>query len=172
MANKHVANKLVFVYGTLKRGQPNHDWLTRPTNGSAVFRGRASTSDAFPLVVASRYNIPFLLDAPGRGHCVSGELYEVDDAMMVKLDELELHPDVYLRQMKQVIPEPSSEVAGASESVAAHVYLLQGFQENLLELPTHTCYDAELIEPRYVTRDKRDPEGPCFAVDVLLKWPK
>ena len=55
----------VFVYGTLKKGEPNHYWLTDEKNGKAVYVGSGKTSTKYPLVIASRYNIPFLLDQPG-----------------------------------------------------------------------------------------------------------
>ena len=29
----------------------------------------------YPLVIASRYNIPFLLDKPGTGNQIRGEIY-------------------------------------------------------------------------------------------------
>ena len=31
------------------------------------------------MVIASRYNIPYLLDVPGRGEFVVGEIYAIDD---------------------------------------------------------------------------------------------
>lgn len=57
----------VFVYGTLKRGQPNHYLMNESKNGSAKFIAKAKTIQKFPLVVATRYNIPFLLNKPGFG---------------------------------------------------------------------------------------------------------
>ena len=45
---------LVFVYGTLKRGQPNHHWLSTAENGWQRFIGEAVTEEKFPLVIASR----------------------------------------------------------------------------------------------------------------------
>ena len=62
------SNHLVFVYGTLKRGQPNHEKLTNLENGKATFVGEARTVEKWPLVVATKFNIPFLLDKQGLGH--------------------------------------------------------------------------------------------------------
>ena len=64
---------LVFVYGTLKTGEPNHHVLQDPTKGKKELLGVGETASKFPLVVASRYNIPYLLDAPGEGLNVKGE---------------------------------------------------------------------------------------------------
>ena len=46
---------LAFVYGTLKRGEPNHDWLSSAENGFQQFKGQAMTVNMFPLVIASRF---------------------------------------------------------------------------------------------------------------------
>ena len=66
----------VFVYGTLKQGEPNHYLLENDANGVRIFRGKAKTINKFPLVVASRYNIPFVLDCAGTGLNIQGEIYE------------------------------------------------------------------------------------------------
>lgn len=54
---------LVFVYGTLKQGEPNHYWLsdTRTSGGSATCLGPGVTRDTWPLVVVTEYNIPMML---------------------------------------------------------------------------------------------------------------
>ena len=57
----------IFVYGTLKRGQPNHHILIDPSNGVAKWLGVARLVKKYPLVVASCYNVPFLLDKEGEG---------------------------------------------------------------------------------------------------------
>lgn len=61
----------VFVYGTLKRGEPNEHWLTNKDNGVAKFVSEAATIENYPLVIASKYNIPFLLDKRGTGKVVN-----------------------------------------------------------------------------------------------------
>ena len=58
----------IFVYGTLKKGEPNHHWITDNSKGFANFVGPGITVEMFPLIIATKYNIPFLLDAPGKGH--------------------------------------------------------------------------------------------------------
>lgn len=99
-----MANRIhkVFVYGTLKKGEPNHHWLTDIKNGAASFVAKATTDSKYPLVIATRYNIPFLLDRPGDGYNVAGEIYEVDDKMLSNLDILEDHPSLYVRELANV----------------------------------------------------------------------
>lgn len=57
----------VFVYGTLKKGEPNHHWFSAK-EGIANYLGSGSTETKFPLIIATRYNIPFLLFQPGEGN--------------------------------------------------------------------------------------------------------
>ncbi|VDN30178.1 unnamed protein product [Cylicostephanus goldi] len=57
----------VFVYGTLKRGEPNAK-VMMDTEGHQRFLGVGRTKTPFPLIVASKYNIPFVLNEPGKGY--------------------------------------------------------------------------------------------------------
>ena len=63
----------IFVYGTLKTGEPNKWHLDEVKHGKARFLGTAQTVNKYPLVVATKFNIPFLLAAEGTGH-VSGNI--------------------------------------------------------------------------------------------------
>lgn len=60
--------KRIFVYGTLKRGEPNYGILINRDNGHAKFKGIGRTINKYPLVIATKYNIPFLLKKPDTGH--------------------------------------------------------------------------------------------------------
>lgn len=57
----------IFVYGTLKKGQPNNFLLNDKTKGIAKFLGKAKLIDKYPLVVATNANVPFLLPKKGIG---------------------------------------------------------------------------------------------------------
>lgn len=92
----------VFVYGTLKRGFPNHHYMD-----GATFIGTGRTVEAYPLVVGGQFFTPYLMPEPGVGHRVRGELWDVPEAMMPALDELEgVHlPNGYRRQLIRVEPD-------------------------------------------------------------------
>lgn len=79
---------LLFVYGTLMRGEANAAWLD-----GARFLSVAQTPPAFTLVNLGPY--PGLL-ANGTT-CVGGEVYDVPDHLVPTLDAFEDHPTVYLR---------------------------------------------------------------------------
>ena len=57
----------VFVYGTLKCGQPNHHLMNMLELGHCRLIGTARTDVGFPLIITTRWNLPFLLYAPGHG---------------------------------------------------------------------------------------------------------
>jgi hypothetical protein len=57
----------VFVFGMLKRGQPNFYLMKNPRNGKAVFIAEGKTEEKFPVVIVSRCNIPFMLPVSGVG---------------------------------------------------------------------------------------------------------
>ncbi len=60
--------KRVFVYGTLKKGLPNHKLLSEiPEEETAVFLSEAFTSEKFPVVIGSSDYFPSMLDVPGIG---------------------------------------------------------------------------------------------------------
>ncbi|XP_076646924.1 putative gamma-glutamylcyclotransferase CG2811 isoform X2 [Halictus rubicundus] len=139
----------VFVYGTLKRGEPNHSLISDVTCGYSKFLGLGRTAVPYPLIIATRYNIPFLLKKPGVGHHVIGEVYDVDTKMLSKLDELEEHPGFYERSMTDVILAPESKLKGTDnfEEVGSlmkvWVYFLPKFRESLLESPMYSSYSNE-----------------------------
>lgn len=58
----------IFIYGTLKQNQPNNYHLNDTKNGRAVFRSVATTIKKYPLVIATKYNIPFLLQKENTGY--------------------------------------------------------------------------------------------------------
>ncbi|XVF56603.1 hypothetical protein PTKIN_Ptkin06aG0134100 [Pterospermum kingtungense] len=79
---------LIFTYGTLKRGFSNHVLQDLMRTGDAVFKGTYTTVEKYPLVCGP-YRVPFLLNMPGSGHRVSGELYAVSARGLARVDELE-----------------------------------------------------------------------------------
>ncbi|XP_068635204.1 putative gamma-glutamylcyclotransferase At3g02910 [Aristolochia californica] len=80
---------LIFTYGTLKHGFSNHPLIQDMIRtNDAVFIGIVRTVDCYPLVCGP-YRVPFLLNLPGSGNRVSGELYAVSTDALHRMDELE-----------------------------------------------------------------------------------
>ncbi len=103
---------LVFVYGTLMRGQRNH---------SLLFGARYVTEG----ITRAEYELVDLGDFPAmipaaegeEGFPVVGEVYAVDPSILEVLDEIEDHPRFYRRTPTEL--EDGSQV---------HVYLLTAHQ--------------------------------------------
>lgn len=72
---------LVFVYGTLKRGGENHGWIA-----PQQFVAEARTAPLFRLYDLGGY--PGMVRVED-GLSIQGEVWRVDDAGLIKLDELE-----------------------------------------------------------------------------------
>jgi gamma-glutamylaminecyclotransferase len=79
---------LVFVYGTLREEEVNHDLLVR-----ARFVAEARTEPCFDLFDLGAF--PAM--STGGETAVLGEVYAVDDATLARLDRLEGHPSFYQR---------------------------------------------------------------------------
>lgn len=101
---------LLFVYGTLRAGERNH----RHLRGAALV-GPARTPPKFRLVDLGRY--PALLE--GGETSVVGEHYRVDDETLAALDELEGHPDLFVRTSIRLLAAPERE-----DHPRAEAYLL------------------------------------------------
>ncbi len=80
---------VVFVYGTLLRGESNHFRLS-----AARYLGEARTAPSFDLVDMGGF--PALIE--GGASSVSGEVYAISRDTLSLLDELEDHPSFYCRQ--------------------------------------------------------------------------
>jgi gamma-glutamylaminecyclotransferase len=80
----------VFVYGTLKRGFPNH-WLMK--DGGGKYRGIGRTLPEFTMISLGVY--PGVV--PGGETSIRGEIYDVDKSLLDQLDHLEGHPTFYQR---------------------------------------------------------------------------
>ena len=65
----------VFVYGTLKKGEPNYFRLLDKANGVARFLGKAKLSEKYPLVLGTSCNLPMLLADPGNGKVITPVSY-------------------------------------------------------------------------------------------------
>ncbi|XP_070096525.1 gamma-glutamylaminecyclotransferase isoform X3 [Equus przewalskii] len=140
----------VFVYGTLKRGQPNHKVLLGGTHGRAAFQGRGRTAEPYPLVIAGEHNVPRLLNVPGQGHRVVGEIYAVDEQMLRFLDEFEGCPDMYQRTPLPIAVlewegtrGAPRETPAADRTVQCFVYSTATFPPEWLHLPYHDNYDSQ-----------------------------
>lgn len=136
----------VFVFGTLKEGFPNF-----ATNKGRRIAGDFITSEAYPLYLIGERHSPWLVDQPGAGSRVLGQVFEVDDDTLAAMDALErIHePDGYVRARLAVAPL----VHGESRPIEVFAYLkraaeLDASEIRLGPLPDYTLAHAGLYRPR------------------------
>ncbi|CAM4504444.1 unnamed protein product [Leuciscus chuanchicus] len=136
----------IFVYGTLKEGQPNHFIMKNDTNGQAEFVAHARTVDRYPLVIATKNNIPFLLNVSGTGQRVHGEIYRVDEKMLKFLDEFESCPQMYQRKLIRLEvqdgPGGGEHTPKNGSIVEAFVYSTKTYEPEWLQKTTYESYNS------------------------------
>ncbi|HEX2855471.1 MAG TPA: gamma-glutamylcyclotransferase family protein [Opitutaceae bacterium] len=92
------AEKLMFVYGTLKRGGSNHHYLA-----GQKFIGEARTAPGFRLYDLGGY--PGMIPRPDDREGVTGEVWSVDADALKHLDGLEgLEEGLYRRAVISLLP--------------------------------------------------------------------
>ena len=84
----------VFVYGTLRRGESNHHYLT-----GAAFVDHGITAPEFTMVDFGSY--PAIVE--GGQTAVVGEVYRVDLPILARLDLLEEVPELYRRVTRPLL---------------------------------------------------------------------
>jgi gamma-glutamylaminecyclotransferase len=133
---------VVLAVGTLKKRFALHDRGL----GSAKYLGTYRTVERFPLVVAGPWFAPMMLDQPGLGLQIRGELYEIDASGLAKLDVLEsVGQPGNFRRMVQVEPLTSQSVCWA--------YCFTKAPE--LAQPIHTGYLEDYQDRRFVPPENR-----------------
>jgi gamma-glutamylaminecyclotransferase len=73
---------------------------------SARELGKYQTIEKYPLVLCGARYVPCMIFSPGEGHHLEGELYEVDDECLNRIDALERvkDSDGYRRSVIRVSP--------------------------------------------------------------------
>jgi gamma-glutamylaminecyclotransferase len=156
-------NHLVFVFGTLKEGFPNF-----ATNNGARLPGSFLTKQRFPFYLIGERHSPWLIDQPGEGERIVGQVFEVDRGTLDAMDRLERigEPDGYRR----IVVEVEACDVAAPEAIAAFAYLKPARQLVAADirhgpLREYTLEHAALYRPRSRTSlNVHDPAaGPCTS---------
>jgi gamma-glutamylaminecyclotransferase len=87
-----IRETLVFVYGTLLKGQRNHSLLF-----GSRFMCTGQTIAEYELVDLGDFPAMIPADPDDEGCSIFGEVYAVDHAILEILDEIEDHPRFYRR---------------------------------------------------------------------------
>jgi len=84
---------IVFVYGSLKRGKKLHHFLK-----NAKFLGEAITCEKYPMVLSKSGWYPYLIEKPGVGYRIKGEVYKITPKILKILDKVEEVPHYFYRK--------------------------------------------------------------------------
>eukprot|EP00919_Chromeraceae_sp_WS-2016_P002080 GHVR01004986.1.p1 GENE.GHVR01004986.1~~GHVR01004986.1.p1 ORF type:complete len:174 (+),score=40.40 GHVR01004986.1:268-789(+) len=139
---------LVFSYGTLKRGFCNYYNMERT---GIQYCTVGVTVDKFPLYCdsAHRYR-PCLVNNPGIGHRVVGEVYEVSDDALTYLDVFEHVPSDYTRGNIIVMGEDDAVYHVNVYFIVNDTIIINNIKEgNINMYPEYTMDLHSLYDPRY-----------------------
>ncbi|PHU23388.1 putative gamma-glutamylcyclotransferase [Capsicum chinense] len=158
-------NTIIFTYGTLKRGFSNHVLLQDMiAAGDASFLGVYQTVDRLPLVCGP-YRVPFLLNFPGSGEHVRGELYAVSSRGLIRMDELEGVTKAHYQRLP--IRARALDQARPDEVAAEAYYAHENYAEALWKRngqKGYKCY-TEKEAKGYVKRKER-PQHLTFLEQI------
>jgi gamma-glutamylaminecyclotransferase len=126
---------LIFVYGSLLRGESNHSVL-----GGARLIARAITAPRYTLIDLGAF--PAMLDS-GRTP-IHGEVYRCDAETLARLDRLEGHPRFYQRRDVMLARGPAN----------AQGYFLAGDRRDAAPIAS-----GDWRRHREAKDDERDPMG-------------
>ena len=141
---------LLFVYGTLKQNFFNHNRYLREAelHGNASYLYQARTVVEYPLVIRPRHLPPatcgpVLMDLPGTGEHIDGEVFEVNPACLEAMDILEGVRSGAYYQKTISVERISDAVAtdGEISSVECVAYFYPPKEELLAARPYLSCYD-------------------------------
>jgi gamma-glutamylaminecyclotransferase len=88
---------IIFTYGTLKRGFGNHEVMIHNK-----FLGEATSKYKYPMVNIEG-TFPYLINEKGYGKHIKGEVFEIDDITEQILDLLEGYPNLYTKEVIEVL---------------------------------------------------------------------
>ena len=113
----------VFVYGSLRKGFGNHRLLE-----NSKFLGYGKTKEKYSLYADG---IPYVVKEPLTQ--IKGEIYQVDDETLHRLDQLEGHPEFYKRELIDVITEDG-------KTIKAWIYFYPYKKGNLIKSGDYKDY--------------------------------
>lgn len=114
-----MSKRMLFVYGTLKKGYGNNRLLQRP---DCRFVAEATTDRPYLLMNFGRFPGMYQEGAKKETPKVRGELWEVSDEAIVRCDYLEGHPTMYRRTPIKV----TAHVGLEDKEVDCETYFYQG----------------------------------------------
>ncbi len=140
----------VFTFGTLKHGFRNFH-----VNRGVRVGGGVVTAQPYPLYLIGRTGLPWLLDRPGEGVPVVGQLFEVEDGTLTVMDALERVDDPLWYQRKRIQLRPLPAASTPRPSTPGSTLAARR------ALPVHSAMPTPLLRgPRRAPNPPRNTGGP------------
>jgi gamma-glutamylcyclotransferase (GGCT)/AIG2-like uncharacterized protein YtfP len=123
------AKMYLFVYGSLRRGFPNHFLLEK-----SIYIGTYSTVDKYYMIGQVSKSFPYVLaetefEGQPSAHII-GELYDIDADVLKNLDDLEGHPDFYTRRLVRATDELGNNIYSAYVYILENPEIIRGLKNN------------------------------------------
>jgi gamma-glutamylcyclotransferase (GGCT)/AIG2-like uncharacterized protein YtfP len=119
----------LFVYGSLRRGFPNHFLLEK-----SIYMGTYSTVDKYYMIGQVSKSFPYVVaEAEFEGQPsthIIGELYDIDADVLKDLDDLEGHPDFYTRRLVRATDELGNNIYSAYVYILENPEIIRGLKNN------------------------------------------
>lgn len=137
---------LVFVYGTLKRGERNHYFLA-----AAEYLGPAFTEPHYRLIDCGPY--PAMLDETQTAALeaeplvVAGEVYRIDAATLAELDRLEDEGRLYRRAVIDVLSIDGGACSQTPQTLRVCTYFWLGLPTAFPLVPGSAWREARSSSP-------------------------
>jgi gamma-glutamylaminecyclotransferase len=119
----------IFVFGTLQQGHRNFH-----VNRGQRVGDHWVTAQPFPLYVVGRYRLPWLLNRPGQGLPVIGQLYAVNDDTLAEMDRLERLDDPMWYERRQIAVRPHP---GPGDAAPQTVWVYFGSEAGFADETVH-----------------------------------
>jgi hypothetical protein len=113
---------LLWCYGSLQQGHLR-GWILQDAirRSQAVYCGAYRLITPHPLLLRPPNHVPALCDSPGTGHCVRGELYEIEQRAFGFLHEnMTYRRGLYFPKLVAVEPISTSAARNSSAVNAVH----------------------------------------------------
>jgi gamma-glutamylaminecyclotransferase len=149
----------ILAVGTLKRGFPLHE----EGLSNARYLGEYRTRQRFPMIIAGPWSAPMVFDQPGTGLHIKGELYEISQASLARLDALES-----VGQPGNERPVVEVEPLGPGHACHAIVFV----KSPELASPIHSGYLEDYQDHRFIPpRRPPDSRRTVLPVRGCGDWP-
>jgi len=119
----------IFVYGILRKNFKNHHFLEK-----SEFIGEFITLEKLYMITYEKMHFPYVLedlelDIPKVN--IIGEIYRVNKEILRKIDNLEIHPEIYKRKKYKFVNPNNNEIYEAWIYILVKPAIIDYIKDNI-----------------------------------------